>query len=156
MKNIVSGGFFFAFSVLIYISSFSIKTAVANMRVGPGFIPRLCAIAVGILSLIVLGEGLWGQFKKKAEETPAAEGVERNTRAVALTFVLITAYLALLNSVGFLITTAVYLFFQFWVLAGNRKVRLWLLALIAAVASVLVYYLFVRVFYLMLPAGILG
>jgi len=57
--------------------------------------------------------------------------------------------------VGFLITTAFYLFFQFLVLS-RKKPNLPLYGLIAVSTSIIVYYLFVKVFILFLPAGILG
>jgi putative tricarboxylic transport membrane protein len=74
---------------------------------------------------------------------------------VWLTFVLIFLYLALLEPLGFLLSTAVYLFFQFIVLS-RKKPNLPLYGLLSISTSAIVYYLFVKVFILFLPAGILG
>jgi putative tricarboxylic transport membrane protein len=76
--------------------------------------------------------------------------------AVVGTFVLMAGYAALLPMVGFMITTAVYLFLQINILAENQHRKPVLFGIISVVTSVSVYYLFVMVFHLMLPAGILG
>jgi putative tricarboxylic transport membrane protein len=57
---------------------------------------------------------------------------------------------------GFLIMTTVYLFFQMSIMCAREKRKPVMFVVISAIASVVVYFTFVKVFSLMLPAGILG
>jgi hypothetical protein len=65
-------------------------------------------------------------------------------------------YALLITKVGFLITTTVYLFIQINILSPKQSRKHLMFAIISVVASVVIYYIFVKVFNLMLPAGILG
>lgn len=173
-RDLIAGLVLLAFAVLIYVSSFSIRTLVMTTVVGPGFMPRLGALGLGVLSLATVVQSLLRLRAASASSrlsstdaaapappepdapTPLAAAGGRRGRAVLLTFLLLILYLGLLNRLGFLLSTAGYLFGQFWVLAGQRKRRFWLWALLGIGISAFVYYLFRRVFILMLPEGILG
>lgn len=73
---------------------------------------------------------------------------------VLMTLGLIAGYTALLNSVGFPIMTAIYLFLQFLVLTpADARPRPGRYALIAVVAAVSIFATFRYGFELMLPAG---
>jgi putative tricarboxylic transport membrane protein len=65
-------------------------------------------------------------------------------------------YIALLPIIGFLITTVVYLFAQMYLLADKKERKIPLFLVTSVVTSVFVYFVFKSVFFLMLPAGILG
>ena len=150
-RDIIIGGFFLALAVIVYISSFSIKKLVVS-RIGSDFVPQLMAIVLAILSIILIIQAL-------TTKTTSPNDTETPSRAhrfsVAATFILIFFYLILLEPVGFLISSAVYLFFQFTVLSPT-KINIPLYGLLSISTSVLLYFLFVNAFSLFLPAGILG
>ena len=148
-------GFLF-FSIGVWIASFSIKRLVVS-RIGSAFVPQLAASLLGILSIILIAQSVASKSKAvpSASQKVKPEASAESRKRVLLTFLLILLYLALLESVGFLITTAFYLFFQILVLS-RKKPNLPLYGLIAVFTSLIVYYLFVKVFILFLPAGILG
>lgn len=75
------------------------------------------------------------------------------------TLALIAVYIFCLEPVGFMLSTFVYLIVQMIVLADDshrKKKDIVLFVIISAIVAVGVYMLFTRVFYLMLPRGILG
>jgi putative tricarboxylic transport membrane protein len=69
---------------------------------------------------------------------------------------LLIVYAVVLQYLGFILSTMLYLFVQMIVLAGERKTKYVTLVLISVVASTGIYALFVYGLELMLPAGILG
>jgi putative tricarboxylic transport membrane protein len=162
-RDLYLGIGFLLFSLGVWIASFSIKHLVVA-RIGSAFVPQLAATLLGILSIVLILQSVLhaSSDSSKTVSSTGEESREQETEAalkrrkrVRLTFLLILFYLILLEPIGFLITTALYLFFQFWVLT-RRKPNLPLYGIIAVSTSVIIYYLFVKVFVLFLPAGILG
>jgi putative tricarboxylic transport membrane protein len=149
--DLVSGIVLFLFSIALFIGSLNVKT-LAVSSIGSGFFPAVVAIMFAITSLVVVFGGI---KQAKGKDLPADDKAGKpRVMAVVGTFVLMAGYAALL--VGFMITTAVYLFLQINILAENQHRKPVLFGIISVVTSVSVYYLFVMVFHLMLPAGILG
>jgi putative tricarboxylic transport membrane protein len=159
-RDLIIGAAFLAFSVAVFIASFGIRRLVV-VRIGSAFVPQLAAILLGALSILLIVQTLLSlrtvseaEVPAKKEEQDRAE-IKRRNFSVSATLVLILVYLVLLQPVGFLLTTAVYLFAQFIVLS-RKKPNYPLYAVLAIGTSVIIYYLFVKVFILFLPAGILG
>lgn len=151
-RDIITGTFSVALATLVYILSFGVRDFSA-VRLGPGFVPRITSVFLGILGLILLVQG----FRSLTAGTggpAAARGKSRHT--VLLSFLLMFAYIALLDPVGFILTTMAYLFLQITLLAHESHRRYVLFAVISIGTSVAAYYLFVGFFEVMIPAGILG
>lgn len=157
-RDLYLGIGFLLFSIGVWIASFSIKHLVVA-RIGSAFVPRLAATLLAILSILLILHSVLqapGDSLKVEESTDQEmEAASKRKKRVRLTFLLILFYLIFLEPIGFLITTSLYLFFQFWVLT-RRKPNLPLYGTLAVSTSVIIYYLFVKVFVLFLPAGILG
>jgi hypothetical protein len=96
------------------------------------------------------------EVEQDEEEVKESGNKSISPKGVLLTVVLMGLYISLLKPIGFLIMTAVYLFFQMYVLADKSEQRIPLFLGISIVSSIAVYYCFKSVFHLMLPAGILG
>ena len=64
--------------------------------------------------------------------------------------------MALLQPVGFIVCSSLYVFFQILILSKGMKRNYPAFAVVSIAASVSAYFLFVRVFQVMIPAGILG
>ena len=79
-------------------------------------------------------------------------------RCVFETFVAIFIYVTIIDPLGFLLSTVVYLIAQMIILYPEKltEKKLILFVVISIVASAAIYYIFRNVFYLMLPAGIFG
>lgn len=161
-REAVTGSGFLAFSILVYIASFGIKKLVVS-RIGAAFVPQLAASLLAGLSVLMIIQALLRKPVASADPVADAESeqatpAEKKSARVSVwaTIGLLVVYGVALEKVGFLVTTALYLFFQFWVLGLGKKKNYVLLAIISVLTAIAVYALFVYAFDLMLPAGILG
>ena len=102
----------------------------------------------------------WGIRGAKLEAPDSGEEKAAQPRkakiAVPATFVLLALYVLLMKSVGFVLTTIVYLFLQTLVLTPKGKTRIWFAAALSAVLAVGIYLIFSRLLNVPLPAGILA
>lgn len=153
-KEIGSGVIFFLIAVALYAGSYAIVVTTAD-AMGPQFFPRTVAICMGVLAVAQVASGL------KKEEKERASGEEKgfNIRAAA-TMGILFAYALLVQSVGFIIMTALYLLAQILLLLPEKRLKsgkgILITAAVSAVTPVLIYELFYRVFSIFLPAGLLG
>lgn len=122
------------------------------------FVPFLLSGALFILGILQVISAL--RMKKRLEVSGASD-VEESEKidmlTVLKTIVLIVIYIAFLKMIGFIIMSALYLFFQFIVLTpADKKKNHIVYAIIAVVSSVCIFLIFRYGFDLMLPAGLLG
>ncbi len=140
------------FATIIFVASGFIKQR-NNTGLGADFVPKLAAVILLVLGILLIIRGVrtskaYGPIQK--ESVPAAYGV------MAASFVLMLAYISLLSTVGFILTTMVYLFLQMILVSKKEQVNYIKFAAISVIASVGIYLLFLKVFSIMIPAGILG
>ncbi|WP_434704403.1 tripartite tricarboxylate transporter TctB family protein [Pseudomonas sp. Z1-12] len=121
--------------------------------VDAAFVPWVLAVALCLLGALQL----WAWRKlpdKSAEPAEKPEAIDYPTVIKSVALVLL--YTALMEPVGFVITTVLYLYAQFIVLTpADEKVKHLRYALIAVVSSVLIFYIFRHGFDLLLPVGLL-
>ncbi|MBD2846650.1 tripartite tricarboxylate transporter TctB family protein [Paenibacillus sp. IB182496] len=127
---------------------------------GAGLLVACIAVLIGATKRLVTGAS-----KSAPAASPAAgvEGEEAESaappsdyRKVLYTFMLILLYVALWETIGFLIMTAIYLFFQFIVLSDRSERRYVVFAVTSIITTAAVYYVFVQVLSLTIPGGLLG
>lgn len=158
-SDVISGTAIVLFSALFFYASTKIRVFAAMEGLSSRFFPRIVVGVLAFLGMIVLLRGL---VKAKAyvpdTQADAAKGLSQGALCAIETIVAIFVYVMLLEPIGFLIPTVVYLFAQILILSTGKpsKKSLALYAGIALVTSCAIYFIFTRVFYLMLPAGILG
>ena len=147
--DIIAGLAFLALAAALYVGSYSIRTF-SDTGYGVTFLPRVTALVMAVVSLVVLAGGV-----KKLRTEPGGErfGV---TPAFAATAALIFLYILSMEKLGFILSTIAYVALQIFILSEYNRKRLLFGAAIAVPFSFGVYYLFTRVIYIMLPAGILG
>lgn len=159
-KDLYSGVFFFLFSIFLYAESYAIKLSKAD-ALGPQFFPRMVAIVMAVLSIIQMLRCIKKGRQKEAVQSESAvqKGFSWNL-PLALTIVLLAGYFLLLESVGFIILTTIYLFCQIFLLLPKGSIKnkryLVIAATISILAPISIYLLFYKVFMIFLPAGILG
>jgi Na+/melibiose symporter-like transporter len=73
-----------------------------------------------------------------------------------LTFVLMLTYVTLLSFVGFLVMSAIYVFFQILLLSTSEQQNYFVAAVTALASSAIVYYGFLYGFRMILPVGLLS
>ena len=163
-KDLFSGIFFLAFAAFLYAESYNIKMSTADV-LGPQFFPRLVAAAMVILAVIVIGRSFASTKLKKArgEQEPSMKEVVRGTHVnlnLLLTIALLILHFLFVEELGFIITTALYLFGQMFLLLpkGSIKKPKFLIVVTACsiVIPTVIYLMFYHLFTIFLPAGILG
>jgi len=121
--------------------------------VDAAFVPWMLAVALCLLGALQL----WAWRKlpnKRAEPAEKPEAIDYPTVIKSVALVLL--FTALLQPVGFVIMTVLYLYAQFIVLTpAEQKVKHLQYLLIAVVSSVLIFYIFRHGFDLLLPVGLL-
>lgn len=126
-------------------------------------VPRLWGGMMFILGIIILIRGLVKMNgAKKAGYVPETgnmmeklkKGIWEARSAIAM-FVILFIYIAILQSVGFLLSTIAFLFGEFFVLTRKEERKIWVIALMALVFGVAIYALFKYGFSMPLPRGII-
>jgi len=138
------------------------KKAIARAAFGPDFYPMLVAVVVVALCALLFCFDLYALSKKRgtSESTAAAAriGEKKQTKTVLVTLLFIVAYIALLDILGFILSTFLYLTLQISLLSPKAPTKrsILLYGSLSAVFASAVYFIFTEFFLLMLPAGILG
>ena len=147
-KSLITSLIFIAFSIVVIVFSRQLKPLMRN-DVGSGFFPTVVGVAMLALSVFRLVLAIREKpTENKASKDDLAGGLE--------TILLIGAYCLVFNSLGFIVSTILYLFFQTLVLTPKEK-RNWLvIALISLIAPFVIYALFVYAINTPLPKGIFG
>ena len=147
-KAIITSVLFLAFSIVMIIFAKDIKPMMEN-DLGSGFFPMVIGIAMcglSVLRLILAIREKEQEAKKSNDDMLGGLG----------TLILIGAYCLTFNSVGFIISTMIYLFLQILLLTPKAK-RNWLvIGLISVVAPFAFYALFVYLINTPLPRGWFG
>ncbi|MDD4573399.1 MAG: tripartite tricarboxylate transporter TctB family protein [Sphaerochaeta sp.] len=155
-KNFGLGVFVIALGFAMFLASLGIKDFAA-VGVGATFFPRLASMGFVILGVLLIIQVL---RKPEAADREANSSEVTDTRkknfSIVQSIVLIALFLTLLETLGYIICSALYIFFQILVLANEKKKRYVLYGIISVISSLTTYLLFVRVFQVMIPRGILG
>ena len=154
-KDIFGGLFWLVVAVGMYYASFSIRILAigggSTSFVGSGFMPRLVAIGMMILSLTIMWQS-WQKLKFTRTEVSSDElSFREKYLPVMVSIGLLVAYIAFMEMMGFVVMTAVYLCGQMFILATPEHRRPLLFVAISVVSALAIYYTFVEVFQLMLP-----
>lgn len=158
-RQTISAAFIFFLSAF-YLGYAMFFIEIKNMSGVPdsAFIPRIVGVLMVVLSTVLLiGSIAKDRQAQPEEEQTAGKGELLN---VFITAMILLVYIIMLQPIGFLISTTCYLFAQISFMTDpatirNKKVLLKNFV-IALVVTCLIYFLFLNVFTLILPAGILG
>lgn len=156
-KDVILGATVILLGVCLFIVSFSIKSIPLNL-IKADFFPRLIAGLFILLGAILFVSAVKKSRTISCETNKVPFYKNSGTISMLETLVLIAVYVLLMDSIGFVIMTFVYLMAQMYVLAPKEKrnkKNILLFLIISLISSLGIYLLFVRVFFLMLPAGIL-
>ena len=162
-KNLIPGIVLPIFSIIYLVVTSQIKkfSGVGSDPLGARAIPYLWGISLLVLSLILVVRGIKQRNLAIKNNTLVKSelnftGMIKENREIVLTFVSLAVYIALLEPVGFLIMTAVYLFVQTLILTPKEK-RNYIVTLITSIViAVALDYVFVCLLNVLLPLGIFG
>ena len=125
------------------------------------FMPRLWGTVLLILSLILVVRGI--KQRKAAVASGEIDASKKSliesiadSREVLLSFVFLAIYVAIMEPIGFLISTAVYLYAEILLLTEKSKRNYIIPLIVAIIFAVGIDFIFVRFLNVLLPAGIFG
>lgn len=160
-RDIIAGAAFLVVAAILYSSSFSIITSIPG-RLGAEFMPQVVAWTMAVLSVILIASGVRPLLKKNVPsdgdagegktDEQAVQNAER--KQVFLMLAVVAFYIILLNKLGFVFSSMLFLFVMMSIMSTQKKKRYWLYGVIAVFASIVIYYLFRVVFHLYLPPGL--
>ena len=151
-KDLIGGIFFFIFGLFLGFESLQLQVWVESQP-SEGFFPLAIASIIAVLSLVsIIKELVSSVFRGKEDFLgKQEEKAVSNFRAVSYTMTLLI-YVALMEGVGFLISSSICITFILKYLEG----RGWKIAIFAGVTSTIMsYLLFVHFLKVPLPKGFL-
>lgn len=148
------GIFTIALGAAIYAASFGIRDFAA-VGVGATFFPRLASIGFVILGAILTVQAIKVPSAVATTTEPSeSTSSSKKNYSVLYSMGLFIVYLALIETLGYIVCSALYIFTQTLILKPRSQKRYILYAIIAVISSLTTYLLFVRVFGIMMPTGI--
>lgn len=153
--DIIVGGFFMILSAGMMIMAKMLPKSTI-MDIGPDFMP----MCIGIVTFVLAAALAFLNLKNLKMRTAEAEKMEKEDldyKRMLTSFMLILVYVYLLQPVGFIVTTILYLPFQMYVLAPDEKKTkrdIIQLAVTSVIFTFVVFFLFRYGFKIILPAGI--
>ncbi len=154
-RDYLSSIFFIAISLfMIYLARMLPKSKV--MSIGPVFMPTVIGVTTLILAVLLLILTVI-RTKERQAALAKAEPEDFDYRRMLYSLVLILIYVFIMQPVGFILSTIIYLIPQFLVLAPdeerNKKEAI-KLVVISIIFTIIVFLLFRYGFKIVLPAGL--
>jgi putative tricarboxylic transport membrane protein len=136
----VAGLLLLALAVFVYVYSGTLPAPVQDLDPGVGFFPRMLAVLIGVLALVPL--------LKPEEWDPLPRGIV--AWHVIGTAVLLFGYALVVETLGFVITTVVFVLVELLLLGARRPVTLIAMPLVVGLG---LFYLFRSVLDVPLPVA---
>lgn len=153
-----SGLFLAVFSAWAFYSADSFSRSSISTYGNPAVVPRIVTAIIFVLAVLILLDGV-KEMKTRPADLEISAQKKRDAKEQLpeiMTFLLLTIYVMTIKKIGFVITTAAYLFLQMFILSCFDTKRIWLFLLIACIISPALFYGFRTFFDVLLPAGALG
>lgn len=148
-NNIIISIIFILIGDFLYYEASFIKILM-DKDLGSGFFPKVIGISMVIMALLNFCITLLDKRQKKQENRS-----QDDWKSFILTILCMIIYVAIFDSLGFILSTILYLFSQIIVLSKKENRNLPLFAGIAVLTAFAVYGIFVYLIGMPLPMGIL-
>lgn len=159
-KDYISSVVIIVIGTILFCTTFSIKKiGGVSTDIGSDLMPKITSLLLIMIGILLfIQKYIFGKKNKKVDFniTKTTVPTKLFNKAVLSTLIIILLYIILMQPLGFILSTTIYLITQIFVLTPKEYFKSIRVIIIAVVTSVVVYYLFVYFFYLLLPAGILG
>ena len=151
-KDLILGVVMLAFSAFYLVFAQQIKTRpkITPSYSGARVIPTLLGILLAILSVLLIIQGI---RRMRSHQDDGKKMDRGDMIAVTLTIAVIVAYTLLLQYLGFILATVLFLFAQMTILAPKEKRNYLLFAIVAVVFTALVFVAFRIGLNQLLPRG---
>lgn len=153
--DMIVGGFFMILSAGMMIMAKMLPKSTI-MDIGPDFMPMCIGLVTFVLAAALAFLNL-KNLKMRTAEAEKMEKEELDYKRMLTSFMLILVYVYLLQPVGFIVTTILYLPLQMYSLAPDEKKTkrdIIQLAVTSVIFTFVVFFLFRYGFKIILPAGI--
>ena len=156
LRDYICSVLFFVFGLVMFLLARNIVPTITahTIEVGSGYFPRFIAVAIMVIA-VVMAVVTTVMKEKKSDLDEKKEEPKKDLKGGFLTMGLLIIYAFLLAPLGFLLSTAIYLFLQMLVFSNKKNRNILLFLGISIVTPVLLYSLFLYGFSLPLPYGIL-
>lgn len=149
MTDRISGFFWLIFSVVIAIESYRLEIGTL-LSPKAGFLPFGASLALGILSLVLL---LSVSKRQKAQGEGGLEFNKQRLNKVVFVLISLFAYALLLNTLGFILCTMIFICF----LVGVVEPQKWSVIIITTISIPMISYVIFAVWLkVQMPRGFLG
>jgi hypothetical protein len=168
-QEIGTGLFFLVLAVLYLAGSFSISSfdPFGNSPMSSRAIPQLIGGLMAALSVIHIVGNAIKLKRPRTDDEPVQEtgaagkrrfGLDRSSRLMLFSVLFICVYIFLFTRLGFILSTALFLLAEIFLLIPAEKRKSWALFVVcfSAVLPVLLYLLFTKPLSMFLPVGLLG
>ena len=154
-KDLVLGCFMLAFSgfYLFFAQQIKTKPKLTPSYASDRIMPTILGILLAILSVLLIVQGV--KRLKAPDEGGVKKADRADTIAVILTFAVIIGYIMIMPTLGFILSTMIYLFLQMLILAPPDKRNYLLFAIVAVVFTALVFVAFRIGLQQLLPRGVI-
>jgi putative tricarboxylic transport membrane protein len=158
--DVVAGGVMFVFAVTYLVAAFSIpQSSFENTPVGPKAVPIAIGVVLGAASLALSLRGLLETRSEReaardvAPGAPGEDAPPQDPRRFGVVVLLLLAYILIFVPLGYALSTFLFILATTMYLDREHWIRN---LIYAVVFSAVVYSIFVYVFGVQLPAGVLG
>lgn len=148
--NVITGVVFLALSVFAYTQAQGMVGKIMTDALGPGFWPKVLGLVMGVLSLALIAEGLFGK-QAEGEKAPIAFGTEGFHRVLKL-FVVLIVFGAILYFLGIYVGILFMMPLCMW-LHGERNKKI--LVGLTVGSCLFIYLVFGLALRVPLPMGLL-
>lgn len=162
-KNLFPGIVLSLFSAgyLIYATRIDVFTGSGSTPLSARFVPYLWGGCLLLLSVILIFRGVRQRKAAMANGEVTKSNIclgelLKEHYEVILTFIFLAIYIALMEPIGFLIMTILFLFAEILILTPKDKRNYIIAAIVAIVFSFGIDFIFVRLLNVLLPLGIFG
>ena len=148
--NVINGVVFLALSIFAYMQAQKMVGKIMTDALGPGFWPKVLGLMMGVLSLALIVEGLFGK-QAEGEKVPIAFGTEGFHRVLKL-FAVLIVFGAILYFLGIYVGILFMMPLCMW-LHGERNKKI--LVGLAVGSCLFIYLVFGLALRVPLPMGLL-
>lgn len=154
-KDLILGVVMLLFSgfYLYYAQQIKTRPKLTPAYASAQIMPKLLGLLLAILSVLCIIQGI--KKVRTADEGEKKKADKGDIMAVTLTFAVIIGYTLILPTLGFCLSTAIYLFLQMNILAPKEKRNYVLFAVVAVVFTAFVFVAFRVGLQQLLPRGII-
>lgn len=139
------------FSAVMFIVALDIPHKIES-DVGSGFVPKFIAVCIMVVAVV---QGVL-TLLDKSPSTKAKDKLFEDAKGGVVTILLMAAYMAIFEPVGFIFSSIIYLFLQILWLSDDTNRKPVLFAIISVALPLAVSALFAFVIKMPLPKGIWG